>query len=367
MIEWAVPILSRYFLRLFLPVFALCLGIFAGVLLMNQFLKLFSMAVMKGISPLWIAACFARLLPFICSLAVPMAFLVALLLTLGQLSESGEITALRASGFSVFEMTWPFLAVAVGLSSLLLYLNHKASPDGFHSFKKQYAAAARQIARVDIEPRSFIRLGEWKLYARDADKESGRLDGVYLVRHKGKGQEFRVDAAHGHIVVEKGKGVALELYDGDMQMPNAEPEKYTSGSFKKYRLEVPLAGGPAEERNLDIQEMSTPRLKDRIAAAETSPQHKIEYTVEMAVRSASALSPLVFFFLGLPLGLQISKHSKGLGFALSIGVLFAFYGLLAVGIGLGRRHQALARVAPWLSNVAGLAAGAAMTRRLAKR
>src|SRR5271168_2884639 len=103
-----MPILPRYFMRLFLPVFALCLAIFSTVLLMNQFLRLFNMAVMKGISPIWIATCFARLLPFISSLAVPMAFVVALLLTFGQLAEGGEIMALRASGFSFFDISWPF-------------------------------------------------------------------------------------------------------------------------------------------------------------------------------------------------------------------------------------------------------------------
>src|SRR3989304_5927759 len=115
-----MPILPRYFLRVFLPVFLLCLAVFAGVLLMNHFLKLFNLAVMKGISPLWIASCFARLLPFVLSVALPMAYLVALLITLGRLSESGEVLALRASGFSFREITWPFLAVGALLSAFLL-------------------------------------------------------------------------------------------------------------------------------------------------------------------------------------------------------------------------------------------------------
>lgn len=362
-----MPILSRYFLRLFLPVFAMCLAVFAGVLLMNQFLKLFSLAVMKGISPLWIAACFARLLPFICSLAIPMAYLVALLLTLGQLSESGEIMALRASGFSLFEMTWPFLAVGGLLSGLLLYLNHKASPEGFHSFRNQYAAAARQIARVDLEPRSFMNIGPWKLYAREAEKESGRLGGVYLVRQQDQSREFRIEAAHGHLTLEKGKDIALELYDGDLQMPNNEPEKYTSGSFTRYRLEIPLTGAPEANRNLDIQELSSPRLAALVRAPDTTSEHRVEYAVELAVRSASAISPFIFFFIAAPLALEIQRHSRGLGFALSLGILFAFYGLLAIGIGVGRRQPALSRLAPWLADAAGLAYGLAMTRRLARR
>src|SRR5438045_9654172 len=95
-----MPILARYLFRQYLPTLFLCLAVCVSVLLMNQFLRLFNLAVLKGISPFWILACFARLMPYLLSLAFPMAFLVALLLTLGYLSENGEIMALLSSGCS---------------------------------------------------------------------------------------------------------------------------------------------------------------------------------------------------------------------------------------------------------------------------
>src|SRR5258708_15512939 len=136
---------------------------------MNQFLRLFNLAVLKGISPLWILACFARLLPYFLSLALPMAFLVALLLTLGQLSESGEIMALRSSGFSFAEILWPYFAMAVLFSAALFYINHKASPEGFHSFRNRYESAVAQVSRLDLEPGTFTEIGEWKLFARGVE------------------------------------------------------------------------------------------------------------------------------------------------------------------------------------------------------
>ena len=45
-----MTILTRYLLRSYLPSFLLCLGVFLFVLLMNYFLRLFNLAVMKGIS-----------------------------------------------------------------------------------------------------------------------------------------------------------------------------------------------------------------------------------------------------------------------------------------------------------------------------
>jgi lipopolysaccharide export LptBFGC system permease protein LptF len=361
-----VPILPRYFLRLFSPVFLLCLFLFSAVLLMNHFLRLFNLAVMKGISPVWIMACFARLLPFICALAVPMAFLVALLLTYGQLSEGGEVMALRASGFSFLEMSWPFLALSVLLSGLLLVLNHKTSPEGFHSFRNRIEQAKAQIARVDLEAKAFVKLGSWKFYAREVDKAKGLLKGVYLVRQDDRSQGIRVEAARGLLRVKKGKDVVLELEDGDLQLPNRDPGKLTSGRFKRYRVEIPVAGAAAI-RELDIQEMNSAKLRRLTRDPATTQQHKVEYAVEVAVRSAGALSPFVFFWIAVPLSLQAGRYSRVQGFAMSLAILFAFYGLLAWGIGFGRRHENLAATAPWAANLAGLAAGAFLTRRCAAR
>ncbi|MBI4375800.1 MAG: LptF/LptG family permease [Elusimicrobia bacterium] len=372
-----MPILPRYFLRQFLPIFFLCLLLFAGVLLMNHFLKLFNLALMRGISPLWIAGCFARLMPFILSLALPMAYLVAVMLSLGQLAERGEIMALRASGFSFAEMTWPLLAVGALLSGLLLYLNHKASPEGFHSFRKQQALAAQKIMRLDLEPSSMIELGPWKLSAAEVKKDTGELAGVYLLRQKtgdknpqGPGNDqrsLRITAARGRLSLDKGRQIQLELEDGQIQIPNPDPLKFSAGTFRRYRVSIPLVPTGPLQRNPDIQELTTAQLRGRIASPQTEPQHRVEYRVEAAVRSAAALSTFIFFWIGAPLGVQMGRHSRSLGFVISLLVLFGFYALIALGIGVGRRYEPLSDIAPWAPDAAGMIAGLWLTARAAFR
>ncbi len=358
-----MSILPRYFLRIYLPSFGLCLLLFTGVLLMNSFVKLFNLAILKGISVLWIAECFARLLPYFLSLAIPMSFLVALLLTLGKLSEAGELMALRSAGFSFSQMTWPFLALGTALSLLLLLLNHKVSPEGFHSFRKRQIQVARLITGIEIEPKTFIKLGQWRLYAEEVDKDSGVLRGAYLLRSGRRGQGVRIDARKGSISVQQGSGVGLDLEDGSMQLPSDDPTYLTTAKFKRYRLFVPLEASSDQDRVPDIPEMNSWELKRRIRDPGTSLQHRLEYAVEIAMRSAIALSPFVFFWIGTPLGMNLGRHSRGKGFALSLAVLFLFYGLLALGIGLGRRNENLASFAPWLANVVGLGIGLFLTRR----
>lgn len=359
------PLVPRYLLRLFFPLFGACLAVFLGVLLMNQFLRLFSMAMMKGIPVWWILDCFARLLPSFATMAMPMAFLVAVMLTLGHLNGTGELIALRASGFSFRDITRPFFWTAVGLTALLLFINHKAGPDGFRSFRKRVSTASRQMARVDLRPRSFTPLGPWRLYARNYDELTGRLEGVYLVK-PGEGQGVRVSAEHGGLRLDPGRGLDLELLDGELQLPNEDPARFTSGRFARYRVHLPVSGSPELPRDLDIQEMSTPRLRERVADPATSDDRRREYRVESSLRSAAAFSPFVFFWVAAPLGLGLKRRARGGDFAASLGVLFAYYGLLVVGVSSGRRSDALAPLAPWLADAVLLGLGAWLTRKAAR-
>lgn len=360
-----MPLVPRYLLRLFFPLFGACLALFLGVLLMNQFLRLFSLAMMKGIPVWWILDCFARLLPSFATLAVPMAFLVAVMLTLGQLNASGELMALRSAGFSFRDITRPFFHTALALMALLLYVNHKAGPEGFRSFRKRVSNASQQMARIDLRPRSFTPLGPWRLYARDYDELTGRLEGVYLVK-PGEVQGIRVSAEHGSLRLNPGLGLDLELKDGELQLPNEDPSRFTSGRFARYRVHLPLSGGPEAPRELDIQELNTRGLRERAADARLADDRRREYRVEAALRSASAVSPFVFFWIAAPLGMGLKRRARGGDFAASLGVLFVFYGLLVVGVSTGRRSDALAPLAPWLADVVGLGIGAWLTTRAAK-
>jgi len=358
-----MPILPRYLLRQFLPTFGAGLLLFLGVLVMQQFLRLFTLAVMKGLPVAWILSCFARLLPSFASLALPMAFLVAAMVTLGALADSGETMALRAAGFSYHEIVRPFLWLAVALSALLLLVNHKTGPEGFRSFRKRTTEAASKMARIELRPRMFTPVGPWRLYAREADSSTGAMKGVYLVdpdRHK----PMRVNAERGRLLLEPGVGVSLTLEDGQLQLPNPDPERYTTGRFERYRLFMPLAESAAP-RQPDIQEMTSRELSARAADPALPAEKRLELLVERTARSAGALSPFVFFFVAAPLGMGLRRRARGADFAASLGVMFAYYGLLVVGISVGRRHDLLAPTAPWLADLVGLSVGAWLTRRAA--
>jgi lipopolysaccharide export LptBFGC system permease protein LptF len=219
------------------------------------------------------------------------------------------------------------------------------------------------MAKIDLRPRVFMPVGPWRLYARQTNNANGKLEGVYLVKST-RTESLRVNAERGRLVLQPGRGITLELEDGQLQLPNADPHRYTTGRFARYHVFLPLTESVIP-RDPDLQELATPELTRRLSDPATIDEKRVEYVVEKAARTAGALSPFIFFWVAAPLGMGLKRRARGADFAVSLGVMFAYYGLLVVGISFGRRHDAVASVAPWLANAVGLTAGLWLTKRVA--
>jgi lipopolysaccharide export LptBFGC system permease protein LptF len=223
--------------------------------------------------------------------------------------------------------------------------------------------ASGQIQKIELEPHSFLDLGTWKLFADSADQASGRLGGVYMAQADPKQQSIQLHAPTGELKLHRGQSITLTMNDGGFEVPEVDPQKFTAGKFKSYSVEIPLNSGETVRR-VETQELNSFRLKSMLSDPRTPAQDMPEYRTEMALRSATAFSPVVFFFIAFPMGLQLGRYSRGKGFVMSLAILFAFYGLLSLGIGLGRKHSDLSNLSPWIADAAVALCGTVLSFRL---
>src|ERR1700752_2461060 len=102
--------LRRYFLREVAIPFLYGIGVFTFILLIARMLKLVELVVNRGVPLLEIGKLFAYILPTFLEVTVPMALLLAVLLSFGRLSADSEIVALKTSGISLYQMILPILS-----------------------------------------------------------------------------------------------------------------------------------------------------------------------------------------------------------------------------------------------------------------
>ena len=133
-----ISIFTRYIAKSLLTFFAGILGILVFVIFMNHFIRVMDMAMTYGASWVWVASSLLNLVPDVFCLSAPMAFQIAVLLTLTNMSEHGELIALRAAGFSFGEIVRPLLFCAVVLSALLVVIGNWAPTLGLFPHHRRF-------------------------------------------------------------------------------------------------------------------------------------------------------------------------------------------------------------------------------------
>ena len=123
-----MPILFRYLLKEYAKIFLMC---FAGLMTVYLVIDFFE-KVRRFLSydARWVdvLSYFALKVPAISFQIIPLAVLMATLLTLGLLSRNNEITALRSCGVSLSWIASPFLTFAAMMTLVLLLFSSTVIP-----------------------------------------------------------------------------------------------------------------------------------------------------------------------------------------------------------------------------------------------
>ena len=352
-----ISIFTRYIAKNLLTFFAGVVGVLAFVIFMNHFIKVLDIAMTYGTGFGWIVSSLLNILPDVFCLSAPMAFQIAILLTLTNLSEQGELIALRAAGFSFKEMVRPLLACALILSGILVVMNNWLTPRSYKEFVNRREEAYSKITKVTLEPKTFINLGDWDLYLDELNNPSGEARMIHLVHKNDSGSlSTKVNASSGRVILTD-TAIGLQLRDGQMQrISTKDPTSIVAANFDKYTLSISLL--KARTRRLRVGEMTLTQLLRRLRKDPLTQTQINEFRTAISMRNVLALSPLVLLFVSCPIAFSLGKRTnKGWGMLFSVVIIFSFYLLMTLGLSLGKKYGWLAYPGPWLPVLVGTGVG----------
>jgi lipopolysaccharide export system permease protein len=235
-------LLNRYILRQLAAPFIFALAAQTSLMLLSQVAKKFGALVGKGLPWTVIGEVFALSLPFIIAMTLPMAVLLAVLYTFSHLAADNEITAMRASGISVYQVLRPVLIWGVCMAAFNFGFVDQVLPRSNARLRALLIDIGRKKPTFELREQVINEVppSQYFLRASRIDAATGKLRGVTIYDVGGEASRRIIYADSGSMAYAEGQtDLSLRLYDGSIhQYRPAEPTRFQLTYFSVNDIRV---------------------------------------------------------------------------------------------------------------------------------
>jgi lipopolysaccharide export system permease protein len=322
------------------------LGTFLGsslfvlfILLMFQALRLAEFLIVHGAPPILLAKlAFHMTVSFLPS-ALPLAFLISILLAFSRFSSDSELVALKASGFSVSRLSAPILILSAFVVATSIALNIEWVPASITAFKNTQIKIGNSRAVSAVKEGTFTAgFFDLLLFADKVDNQHNRLHRVFIYDEREHSNPLTYVAREAEIVPVKsasefGASIMLRLYDGSMHHHNLETHTYEKMEFETYHLYLKVDEG-SETAMIKVHMLPQEELKKQIAATSVDTPDGRGFRGEYWRRYATAITPLFFVFLGIGFGTFRQRTAKAGAILTGFVILILYWTLQTYGTSL---------------------------------
>lgn len=359
-----MKILTRYLITEFLkPLFG-GISAFSGLVMISEFFRELNYYLEKKTSFVYVFLYLFFNLPWYVIQVLPVAVLLALLFSMGQLARQGEITAMKAAGVNLWRLaaTFVFCGVLIGVAEILMretvipYTVQQAEKIKQDKIKaeKSYVQTEFYDMVVSLPSEGRMTLGYLNAPANCANQividyydERFNLR-KQIVARSGTFSEAQwhfsdgVERSFARILKKEErfaeKSVKLPFKPMDFVVVKLRPEQMTTAAYRKYINQI---------KNLGI-----PSTTDQI---------------QYYLRTSSAFSHIIVMLIGIPFALGLgSRQSKIISFTFALLFAFIYWGVQAIGQSLGENQVVSPLAAAWLGNILFGIAGVFLISRIEK-
>lgn len=231
--------LDIFMLRQFLTLFAGTFFISLFVLMMQFLWKYVADLIGKGLSLEVLAQFFWYMALMLVPTALPLAVLLASLITMGNLGESSELTAIKASGISLLKAMRALIVATACIAFASFYFQNNIGPQANVNLKQLLLSMKQKSPELEIPEEIFYSgIPNCNLYVQHKDLETGMLYGIMIYRMTQSYEDAAIILADSGRLqsTEERKHLLLTLYDGEW-FENMRSQELAGNANVPYRRE----------------------------------------------------------------------------------------------------------------------------------
>ncbi|MDR2367479.1 MAG: LptF/LptG family permease [Deltaproteobacteria bacterium] len=335
-------VINNSILSEIIPSFLVNLLIFSFVLLMARFMSLTDLVLNKGVGTEVVLRIFVLILPRMLDYSVPMATLLACLTTFLRMSADSELTVLKSSGLSLYQLLPPVAIFGLVAALLTALFNLYVTPAANTKFRIELLTLAKARADLAIKEQVFVRdFPGLTIYVGQLPTSTNETMSNVLINDRRSTFENSIIVARAGILdVDAASNLLLfRLFDGVIDRFYTEKSSVDSIFFDVYELKISpgpefatgTVSGPGRR-----QDLPTGRLlaeADRLARI-NFPYPQI-FRMEYHRRFSLPLACFLMAIIGMPLGASFTSKGRNFGLAIGLAIFVAYYFLFTLGWTLG--------------------------------
>ena len=217
--KFQIKRLYTFMLQRFIPLFFMTFFIVLFIVLMQFLWKLVDELVGKGLQASVVMELFFYAALTMVPTALPLAVLLASLMTFGNLGEKFELTAMKASGISLFKIMKPLIVLMIFIAGGAFFFQNNVLPVAQAKMWTLLFSVRQKSPEVEIPERSFYdQIPNMNLYVDHKNPETGVLYNMIIYDLTGGIDNSRVILADsGKLAFTEDKNnLYLHLYQGEM-------------------------------------------------------------------------------------------------------------------------------------------------------
>ena len=348
-------IVARYIFKGFIGIFLFCVLILWLMYILGDIFGFLDEILREKISVSSLASFYLYLTPFILTQIIPISTLIACVYLLGNLNRHNEITALRASGVSIWEVLRPMLIAAFVISLCVFVLNDKLLPPAMRManrirYEKIDVGKRQKSQSIKLNNVAIYGQGNKIIFARQFDIKKNILNDVILHQHDRKNDlVLKISAGEIHWTAKgtwHGKEVVLSRMNNKGE--------FVGAPVVSAEIELPIAETPTDFINNQWkpEHMSFTQLKHYITIFATSSKRTYRrLLVDLHHKLAFPFTCMVTILISAPFTLSTKRGGALMGMAKGIVIALLYIPIMAVGLALGKGGILPPVAGAWFSNI----------------
>jgi LPS export ABC transporter permease LptF/LPS export ABC transporter permease LptG len=341
-------ILDDYVLRDFFVYLGMILSTFLILLLVFTLFELLGDILRNGISWWVVGEYLLNVSPFFLYNIMQYGVLLAVLITFGLMERSNEVTAIKATGISIYRVIVPVLVLSTVLAASLFFFDQFYLP---HANKRQ-DALRNQIkgrpAQTYLRPdRKWIFGQHSNIYYYqffDADRDQFADISVFRFDPKSFAITQRVYAERAHWSDVTQRWIYEQGWERDLRGEAMENyRKFDVTTFPQFN-EAPTYFKKEVKQS---SEMSYQELRRYVHDLQQSGFDVVRLKVQMQRKFAFPLVTLVMAVLAIPFSLSAGKRGAITGVAVAVGIAVLYETISRLFEAMGNLSQLPPALAAW--------------------